>query len=111
MKLRNSEGLINFRYHFNVLIDFTASCDFESTCSWTNAQTGDQFDWLQGKGGTTSRLTGPSNDHTLGNSAGNAKNNLETVKNILKFPKKNFFLGIILKLMLRITTLDSFCLI
>lgn len=91
MKLRNFEGLINFRYHFIVLIDFTASCDFESTCSWTNAQTGDQFDWLQGKGGTTSRLTGPSNDHTLGNSAGNAKNNLETVKNIFEIPQKEFF--------------------
>lgn len=102
MKLRNSEGPYQCQISLKCFEYSTASCDFESTCSWTNAQTGDQFDWLQGKGGTTSRLTGPSNDHTLGNSAGNL--NFEIPKN------EEIFLGII-KLMLRITSLDSLCLI
>lgn len=35
-------------------------------CSWTNVQTGDDFDWLRSKGGTTSTFTGPSTDHTKG---------------------------------------------
>lgn len=56
-------------------------------------------------------LIGFSNDYIFGNFVGNVKNNLEIVKNILKFFKKNFFLGIILKFMLRIIIFDFFCFI
>lgn len=31
---------------------------------------GDNFDWTRGRGATLSVNTGPSNDHTLGNSLG-----------------------------------------
>lgn len=31
----------------------------------------DKFDWLLGKGSTGSSFTGPSNDHTKGDSTGN----------------------------------------
>ena len=46
-------------------------CDFEDgdTCSWTNSQT-DDFDWIVGRGGTPSFLTGPRIDHTTGTGAG-----------------------------------------
>ncbi|XP_078334103.1 MAM and LDL-receptor class A domain-containing protein 1-like [Crassostrea virginica] len=47
------------------------SCDFEKgRCTWTEAQSGDDFDWKQGSGRTTSTGTGPSNDHTLQSSTG-----------------------------------------
>eukprot|EP00795_Rhopilema_esculentum_P012712 gene12712-3431_t len=46
-------------------------CDFETgTCTWVNAQTGDDFDWLRGTQGTPSAFTGPSVDHTTGTAAG-----------------------------------------
>lgn len=35
-----------------------------------NVKSNDQFDWLIGTGGTTSRFTGPSVDHTVGTSSG-----------------------------------------
>ena len=47
------------------------SCDFEQdTCGWTNALSGDNFDWLRDNGGTPSATTGPSVDHTLGTKLG-----------------------------------------
>ena len=47
-------------------------CDFETgLCTWTNARSGDQFDWLIGHGQTNSQYTGPSYDHTLATQAGN----------------------------------------
>lgn len=49
----------------------SGDCDFESGyCTWTNVQAGDNFDWVLGKGRTSSTLTGPSADHTKGTSAG-----------------------------------------
>ena len=47
------------------------SCNFEKgRCTWTNAQTGDDFDWRDGSGSTTSFGTGPSTDHTTGTTSG-----------------------------------------
>jgi len=47
------------------------SCDFESgMCTWSNDHTGDDFDWLRNRGDTTSKLTGPVVDHTLGTKEG-----------------------------------------
>ena len=41
------------------------SCDFESDlCTWTNALSGDQFDWTRQNGQTASSNTGPRFDHT-----------------------------------------------
>ena len=54
-----------------VVIVVTGACNFEKgRCTWTNAQTGDDFDWKDGTGSTTSGATGPNSDHTLGNSRG-----------------------------------------
>ena len=56
--------------HFFYLF-FIGGCDFENgLCTWTNAQSGDDFDWMVGKGATGSSFTGPSNDHTLNNQVG-----------------------------------------
>ncbi|CAH3118157.1 unnamed protein product [Pocillopora meandrina] len=42
-------------------------CSFDDgMCTWTNARTGDTFDWIVGGGRTPSFLTGPSKDHTTG---------------------------------------------
>ncbi|XP_033751994.1 MAM and LDL-receptor class A domain-containing protein 1-like [Pecten maximus] len=47
------------------------ACNFEKgLCTWTNAHTGDNFDWRRSSGSTTSGGTGPSTDHTLGTSIG-----------------------------------------
>lgn len=48
-------------------------CDFEKDeCLWKQAKGKlDDFDWLRGKGGTQSRFTGPTVDHTLGTDKGN----------------------------------------
>ncbi|XP_035658185.1 MAM and LDL-receptor class A domain-containing protein 1-like [Branchiostoma floridae] len=44
------------------------NCDFETDlCTWTNAQQGDDFDWVLNNGNTGSSGTGPDSDHTLGN--------------------------------------------
>lgn len=49
------------------------SCDFEEdSCTWTNVQSGDDFDWTRLNGATGSQLSGPSNDHTEGNLNGEA---------------------------------------
>ena len=43
-------------------------CTFESgLCTWTQA-TDDQFNWVRANGNTGTTQTGPSNDHTIGNS-------------------------------------------
>lgn len=53
----------------------TMNCDFESPvsqlrlCGWTQ-RPGDNIDWRVGQGTTLSINTGPSNDHTLGDSRG-----------------------------------------
>ena len=47
------------------------NCDFETgMCTYMNVKVNDQFDWLIGTGGTTSRFTGPSVDHTVGTDKG-----------------------------------------
>ncbi|XP_025085529.1 MAM and LDL-receptor class A domain-containing protein 1-like [Pomacea canaliculata] len=47
------------------------SCSFEADmCSYSNAVTGDDFDWQRGSGGSSSRTLGPSTDHTRHTSAG-----------------------------------------
>ncbi|XP_033751988.1 MAM and LDL-receptor class A domain-containing protein 1-like [Pecten maximus] len=76
------EGVVGTGYTSDIAIDDINSisgacpdpgnCDFEKgLCTWTNVhdQT-DQFDWLLNRGRTSSSITGPSNDHTTGNSAG-----------------------------------------
>ncbi|ESO97870.1 hypothetical protein LOTGIDRAFT_152977 [Lottia gigantea] len=46
-------------------------CSFENgLCSWTNLQTGDDFDWIVGNGGTTSKYTGPTTDNTFKTTSG-----------------------------------------
>lgn len=43
-------------------------CDFENydSCTWTNDQLEDDFDWTVGAGKTPSQKTGPGIDHTTG---------------------------------------------
>ncbi|XP_077978860.1 MAM and LDL-receptor class A domain-containing protein 1-like [Glandiceps talaboti] len=46
-------------------------CTFEKvSCTWTNVQSTDDFDWIVGSGSTSTSGTGPSIDHTTGSSAG-----------------------------------------
>ncbi|KAK7488812.1 hypothetical protein BaRGS_00019947 [Batillaria attramentaria] len=50
-----------------------ADCDFENNtlCGWSNARDGsDQLDWTLHQGATSTHGTGPSTDHTLGNTHG-----------------------------------------
>ena len=46
----------------------TGYCDFEKfdSCTWSNDQSEDDFDWTLGSGTTPSGGTGPSVDHTTG---------------------------------------------
>lgn len=45
----------------------TGNCDFDkNTCTWTNTQVGDKFDWTRALGPTSSQGTGPTTDHTSG---------------------------------------------
>lgn len=55
------------RYYF-----LTDTCDFEdqNVCGYTQDKT-DDFDWVKDNGGTTTRGTGPSVDHTYGTKDGN----------------------------------------
>eukprot|EP00794_Sanderia_malayensis_P017044 gene17044-18759_t len=47
------------------------NCNFETgLCTWTNARTGDDFDWLRNSGPTPSASTGPGTDHTTGTTKG-----------------------------------------
>ncbi len=47
------------------------SCDFESSsCAWDHRDTGDDFEWMVGRGPTPSSATGPGVDHTLGTASG-----------------------------------------
>ncbi|CAB3978524.1 MAM and LDL-receptor class A domain-containing 2-like, partial [Paramuricea clavata] len=47
------------------------NCNFESgLCSWTQTTARDKFNWTRNQGSTSSGGTGPSSDHTLGNSNG-----------------------------------------
>ena len=39
-------------------------------CTWKHARAYDKFDWLRGKGSTGSSFTGPTADHTKGDSTG-----------------------------------------
>ena len=48
-------------------------CNFENgKCTWTNMQNivDDEFDWTRGSGGTASRFTGPTTDHTTNSGKG-----------------------------------------
>ena len=46
-------------------------CNFEAgSCTWTNVQSTDDFDWLRGSGSTPSFNTGPSVDHTTNTTGG-----------------------------------------
>ncbi|XP_066300036.1 MAM and LDL-receptor class A domain-containing protein 1-like [Branchiostoma lanceolatum] len=46
-------------------------CDFEyGPCTWSNIQTGDDFDWTEGQGSTGTSGTGPTADHTTQNDQG-----------------------------------------
>ncbi|XP_062504071.1 MAM and LDL-receptor class A domain-containing protein 1-like [Corticium candelabrum] len=49
-------------------------CDFEQDacrcCCWKNLLIGDRNDWTRSRGPTQSQGTGPSSDHTFGNSSG-----------------------------------------
>ena len=48
-----------------------ATCNFEEgRCGWENLQSGDNFDWVRYRGGTTSWGTGPQEDHTFAGSKG-----------------------------------------
>lgn len=48
-----------------------SDCNFEKDmCLWRNVKTKDNFDWLKGKGSTSSSFTGPSVDHTLNSDQG-----------------------------------------
>ena len=48
-----------------------ATCDFENEkCTYKNTIESDTFDWLIGQGTTTSKWTGPLNDHSLKNGNG-----------------------------------------
>ncbi|KAH9494979.1 hypothetical protein Btru_018315, partial [Bulinus truncatus] len=50
--------------------DLYGNCDFElDLCSWSNS-INDDIDWVVGMGSTQSFDTGPTNDHTYGNSTG-----------------------------------------
>lgn len=47
------------------------NCNFDQGfCTWTNDHAYDSFDWTLGHGSTASSSTGPTNDHTQGNSKG-----------------------------------------
>ncbi|XP_066300034.1 MAM and LDL-receptor class A domain-containing protein 1-like [Branchiostoma lanceolatum] len=76
------EGIRGSNYRGDIAVDDVAltdgpcqgaagNCDFETDlCTWTNAQQGDDFDWVLNNGNTGSSGTGPDADHTLGSSQG-----------------------------------------
>ena len=66
----NLETYIIFCKPLSLLGDF-ASCSFETKCAWVNSQGQDTIDWVIKSGKTWSSGTGPDNDNTLKNSAGN----------------------------------------
>lgn len=46
-------------------------CDFSQYCTWHNTKLGDSMQWYQGAGkSTSSGNSGPSADHTTGDSKG-----------------------------------------
>lgn len=52
-------------------MNFAGTCDFETDlCSWSNAASGDDFDWIRNQGVTITSNTGPTGDHTLGSASG-----------------------------------------
>ena len=56
-----------------LIATFTGDCDFEDDiCTWTNAQAGDDFDWIRRDGGRAGN-GGPPNDHTTGTRDGKLK--------------------------------------
>ncbi|XP_071956929.1 MAM and LDL-receptor class A domain-containing protein 1-like [Antedon mediterranea] len=71
---RQEEGDIaidDVQFSIGMCSGFFGSCTFETdTCGWTNAKTGDEFDWVRHSGGSYSDFTGPSYDHTYGNQNG-----------------------------------------
>lgn len=73
------------------------TCNFEQgTCGWTNAITGDDFDWTRDFGGTNSARTGPKVDHTLGTSQGHYMY-IETSGTGRRIGEKAWFVSDILK--------------
>ncbi|EDO47787.1 predicted protein [Nematostella vectensis] len=75
------EGIAGTSYQGDIAIDdlkivdgqcpLPGDCDFEKgTCTYSQEQQEDDFDWIRGWGSTPSWKTGPSIDHTLGTKLG-----------------------------------------
>ncbi len=55
----------------NLLFILVVDCDFDDNiCGWNNFHINDQFDWDRKSGSAASQGTGPSADHTKGDSTG-----------------------------------------
>ena len=72
------------------------SCDYENgICGWTQDRF-DQFDWEIHSKETSTRFTGPSNDHTYGNSSEGKKKSKYLNFNILALSRSGvIFTGIL----------------
>ena len=58
-------------------------CNFDhGMCAWTNDKT-DQFDWTLNKGSTNTTGTGPTSDHTQGNTKGMFWNFVHSVVTVI----------------------------
>ena len=58
-KSRTVNNILKSRFRFWI----AGECDFETNlCTWYNARTGDNFDWIIGSGSTPSYFTGPTAD-------------------------------------------------
>ena len=75
------EGTVGSGYQGDIAIDDVrvlsgkckpaGYCDFENDmCGYTNTRSGDMFEWQRTAGGTLTRNTGPSVDHTTNSDKG-----------------------------------------